>query len=281
MSIQGVPNDEVTASDFISVRAALVKRLGGANEALVWARIEFRSRSSFHAHERAERHWWKASYEEIAEEVGLSRDQVKRAVAKLIEQGFLIAEKHHGSLQTISYSPVITHRADSPYGVDPSGDIAPSIGQDRPMTGADSPDAPSIKNLKKKTEEESDVSDAEPFAEDVLRLCHLLVELVRANGHKARVSGPWLRECDRLLRLDGFTAEQVEWVMRWACQTSTFWPANIRSMPKLREKFSTLKAQALAEHSRSRSASTVSLGREADQILREREAARDLLAVNA
>ena len=277
MSEQGVPIDEVTAKDFIMVRAALVRRLGGANEALVWSRIEYRANSAKHAHEIDGSLWWAASYEVIAGEVGLSRDQVKRAVAKLIEYGFLLAEKHHGSLQTISYSPVIIHRADSPDGVIPSGDIALSIGQDRPMTGAESPDAPSIKKVKKKREEESDVSDVDGFSDDVHRLSELLVELVTANGHKAKISEPWLRECDRLIRLDEYSVEQVEWVMRWACEQSTFWPANIRSMPKLREKFSTLKGQALADHARVKKLSTVEHGRSVDDILAARES--ELLAV--
>lgn len=145
--MSGVPADEVTAKDFIMVRAALVRRLGGANEALVWSRIEYRANSAKHAHEANGSLWWAASYEVIADEVGLSRDQVKRVVGRLVEQGFLIAEKHHGSLQTISYSPVILHRADSPDGSVPSGDIALSIGQDRPMTGANSPDAPLYRDI--------------------------------------------------------------------------------------------------------------------------------------
>jgi hypothetical protein len=145
VSEQGVPVDEVTAKDFIMVRAALVKRLGGANEALVWSRIEYRTNSAKDAHEADEKLWWAASYEVVADETGLSRDQVKRAVAKLVESGFLLAEKHHGSVQTMSYSPVILHRAESPDGVVPSGEIALSIGRNRPMTGAESPDAPLFK----------------------------------------------------------------------------------------------------------------------------------------
>jgi len=54
----------------------------------------------------------------------------------------------------------------------------------------------------------------------------------------------WWQACDRLLRLDNYTAAQVEWMIRWAT-ADEFWSANIRSMPKLREKFSTLKARAV------------------------------------
>lgn len=130
----------------------------------------------------------------------------------------------------------------------------------------DSANAPSIKNLSTKKKKESDVVYVDP---EIERLCTLLAELVRANGHKAMVSDAWRRECDRLMRLDGYSADQVEWVMRWATQRSPFWSTNIRSMPKLREKFSTLKGQALAEHERVKSRPT------------PREATQDILDIGA
>jgi hypothetical protein len=95
----------------------------------------------------------------------------------------------------------------------------------------------------------SDASGAdggEVFSADVRRLCELLGELVRANGHPVGVIGKqWWQACERLLRLDGYTPEQIEWMIRWAT-ADEFWSANIRSMSKLREKFSTLKARAVS-----------------------------------
>jgi hypothetical protein len=94
---------------------------------------------------------------------------------------------------------------------------------------------------------DADASDGGPYTEDVKRLCDTLAELVRANGHKVgKVGKTWHEACDRLMRLDGYTPEQVEWIARWAT-SDEFWAANIRSMPTLREKFSVLKARALAE----------------------------------
>lgn len=93
---------------------------------------------------------------------------------------------------------------------------------------------------------DADASDDGAFSEDVTRLCGTLAELVRANGHKAKVGKAWHEACDRLMRLDGYTPQQVEWVARWAT-SDEFWAANIRSMPTLRDKFSILKARALAE----------------------------------
>lgn len=94
-------------------------------------------------------------------------------------------------------------------------------------------------------------SDGGDFPPDVHRLTNLLAELVRANGHKANPTKQWLTACDRLMRLDGYTPEQVEWVMRWAT-TDEFWAANIRSMPTLREKFSQLAHRARQEHAQAK-----------------------------
>lgn len=144
----GVPADEVTAKDFIMVRAALVKRLGGANEALVWSRIEYRSGSARHAYETVDGQlWWAASAATIGTEVGLSEDQVKHAIKKLRRDGYLLAEQHHGSDRTMAYSPVILHSADMPDGI-PSRTDAPSIGERSAIQSAPVPDAPSTETEK-------------------------------------------------------------------------------------------------------------------------------------
>lgn len=91
----------------------------------------------------------------------------------------------------------------------------------------------------------ADAPDGEAFSPDVERLCQELAGLVRANGHKATVGAQWRRQCRLLIDADGWTPEQIVWVMRWAT-SDPFWSANIRSMPKLREKFTELKARALA-----------------------------------
>lgn len=94
---------------------------------------------------------------------------------------------------------------------------------------------------------DADASDEPEFSADVERLCQTLSQLVRANGHKGNVTKQWRVECDRLIRIDEFAPQQIDWVMRWACNDS-FWLPNIQSMPKLRAKFTQLKAKALQEH---------------------------------
>lgn len=106
--MSGVPVDEATARDFIMVRAALVKRLGGANEALVWSRVYFRvGPDSTVAYEHEGEHWWAASVLTIADETGLTSKQVRTAIDGLIEGGFLVREQHAGYDRTSSYRPVV------------------------------------------------------------------------------------------------------------------------------------------------------------------------------
>lgn len=93
--MSGVPFSEVTAKDFIMVRAALVKRLGGANEALVWSRVYYRcDEDSRVAHDTDSGRWWAASYELVGSEVGLTSKQARNALERLVDDGFLIREQH-------------------------------------------------------------------------------------------------------------------------------------------------------------------------------------------
>ena len=92
--------------------------------------------------------------------------------------------------------------------------------------------------------------DANPRAE-VIELCNYLAERVRLNGHAAKVGKLWHRHCRLLLDVDKRSPEQVKGAIDWAT-SDPFWSANIQSMPKLREKYTTLQAQASRPPSKSR-----------------------------
>ena len=79
---------------------------------------------------------------------------------------------------------------------------------------------------------------------------HYLADRIRTNGNKVRTVGKrWHDAMDRLIRLDGYTPEQIRQVIDWS-QGNEFWAPNILSAPKLREKFDTLKGQMLNERNR-------------------------------
>ena len=85
---------------------------------------------------------------------------------------------------------------------------------------------------------------------DAEALSHYLADRIRTNGNKVRTVGKrWHDAMDRLIRLDGYTPEQIRQVIDWS-QGNEFWAPNILSAPKLREKFDTLKGQMLNERNR-------------------------------
>lgn len=92
-------------------------------------------------------------------------------------------------------------------------------------------------------------SDPDPIGIDddprpeVLELCSYLAGKVQANGHDAKVGKLWHRACRLLLDKDGHTPDQIRKAIDWST-ADPFWSTNIRSMPTLREKYSTLRAQA-------------------------------------
>lgn len=206
----------------------------------------------------------------IAEESGLSERTVRTMLKSLEEIGVVERRVRRG------VEGKSTSRTDA-YTLHPNGrDEGPATVAGRskgPANGGQgSGNQAQVAPLIEVDREEVDRDTSNGFAvlpttsNDVVRLCDLLAEAVRANGHKVGVVGQtWHAACDRLIRLDGYTPHQVEWIIRWAT-SDEFWAANIRSMPTLREKFSTLVAQAKRKASRSqapaeRAASVIELGR--------------------
>jgi hypothetical protein len=119
--VTGVPRSETTASDFVMVRAALVRRLGGMNNAAVWTRLDWRCAGRYDVQDG----FWRGSWDVIAEEIGLTPRQVQYAVAALQAGGFLeVVEQRVGGNydRTKSYRTV--------YEDDPSHSTQVSDGDD-------------------------------------------------------------------------------------------------------------------------------------------------------
>lgn len=154
----GVPKDEITAHDFVMVRAALVQRLGGANEALVWTRIHFRCADGAHRHLDGDGvAWWPASSAQISAEVGLSEDQVDRALRALRSGGFVESTEHRlgGNYdRTKSWRPLVeeSRGVDSAESRNGARGIADRTPRNRGQEPANSRDVPTSQN--QKTEED-------------------------------------------------------------------------------------------------------------------------------
>lgn len=99
----------------------------------------------------------------------------------------------------------------------------------------------------------SDVDTPDPgtqFSPDIEDLCQHLADHIAKNGNKVGTIGiRWKQAADRLIRIDGYTPDQIRQVIDWS-QQDEFWQGNILSMPKLREKFDQLKTRMLNERNR-------------------------------
>ena len=140
----GVPSSAVDAASFMMVSADLVRTLGGANDAILWARIHFRANGPDAHRDTDGNAWWAGvSQTQIADETGLSRDQVKRVTARLVRDGFIAEAQHHLAHnydQSKSYRPIVRGGAKSP---NESGQFRPmSGGESAQSMGADSPNVP-------------------------------------------------------------------------------------------------------------------------------------------
>jgi Helix-turn-helix domain len=77
-----------------------------------------------------------------------------------------------------------------------------------------------------------------------LYLCNLLADLMVGNGVKRpTVSGKWVSDIDKLIRIDEKTVEQVEAAIRWS-QADSFWSSNIHSPAALRKQYEKMRLQA-------------------------------------
>ena len=85
---------------------------------------------------------------------------------------------------------------------------------------------------------------------DSFRLSNLLRQAIQVRDPKAKAAAlpekdlcKWARDMDKLIRLDGRRAEDIEAVIAWCQNNGNFWGPNILSGRKLREKFDTLWGQ--------------------------------------
>ena len=200
----------------------------------------------------------------LAAAVGVSRDTMRRALYELRDAGVVVIEPrqdHRGQTSNryhLRLHPPSTH-APTPPGVSATG--PPGVSATGPPSQGCDPsdtDGGSDTDVELHTPPSPDGSGGAPpaYPDEVVALTREFAEMVLANGHKLPARGSkaaegWLSAMDLLVRrgapgdgVEPTAPEAIREVMVWALQVSDFWPANIRSVPKFREKFTTLRAQA-------------------------------------
>lgn len=79
---------------------------------------------------------------------------------------------------------------------------------------------------------------------DVESVCyHMANSVCERTGRRPRITKKWLDSARLMIDRDGRTEDQIHAAIDWV-HNSEFWRANILSIPKLREKWDTLKLQA-------------------------------------
>jgi hypothetical protein len=90
-------------------------------------------------------------------------------------------------------------------------------------------------------------SSDDPPREDVEQVCKHLATVIENGGDKRpRITAKWRTDMRRLFDIDGITPDQAITAIDWA-HADSFWQAHILSPAKLRDKYATLRRQAMAE----------------------------------
>lgn len=94
------------------------------------------------------------------------------------------------------------------------------------------------------TSNEVPASSAKPPRTDVERICKHLVEVMVDNDfRKPPVTAKWRTDARLLIDKDRRSLDEILQVIDWAWQDK-FWKGNIRSVPKLREKYDQLRLKS-------------------------------------
>jgi hypothetical protein len=109
----------------------------------------------------------------------------------------------------------------------------------------------STSTVEESTEEiASDVSDVEVNGPEH-ELCGLFAEQLRERGYKPVVTPAWIRDMERMIRLDGREPAAVAKVLRWLHEgegkTAQFWRPNIQSPATLRGQWVRMSEQYAVE----------------------------------
>jgi hypothetical protein len=87
-------------------------------------------------------------------------------------------------------------------------------------------------------------SDTATDRPEIDRICNHLADRIAANGSKRpTITKKWRDAARLMLDRDGIPEDHIHGAIDW-CQNSDFWRANVMSLPKLREKYDTLRLQA-------------------------------------
>ena len=174
----------------------------------------------------------------ICEATGSTKDQVKKCIGWLRDNGMISTRRStRGTwLKVCKYSHF--QRLDNYY----YNVKAPDKAREKHVRSTT--EAPRYNKNDKN--DKNDKKDIINYSEESLKLAKLLYKLINDNNPAWYVNpnfDKWAEDIDKIIRLDGRTAEQVEWMIEW-CQKDDFWSQNILSPIKLRKQFNQMVVKA-------------------------------------
>lgn len=221
---------------FVAAYPNLIRALkGDVTAALVLQAINYRSNIT--KPDLDGEIWVDLRIPEIADEIGISPSATQRALQRLRDKNLIleIQAKGYNNMKLWSINE------------DGLDDLENSISDIRERITKNAP----ANNYKFDSEVSSiskevnkNIKTSSAYSDEVHNACKLLADLIEQNGSKRpNVNDGWLRDMERLHRLDGRSWEQIESAIRWA-QEHSFWRSNIKSPAKLREQYDQMRLQA-------------------------------------
>jgi len=209
--------------------------------------------------------WVLVTISKIADEIGISVPQAKRALTKLRDLGWVSSRNAEGYQRNLEWR---IH-------YDQFG--GESKVRNRTFEGTDSDylrDGIGLSSSLIEIEISSNKSqtiNSSQFPQEAQDLAHLLADLITANGSKKpNVTDAWIKEIDLMHRKDCRSWEQIEGAIRWS-QADPFWRANILSPRKLREKYDQLRLSASRSPANNYEQIQKTLNNYSPEVLRELE----------
>ena len=193
-----------------------------------------------------ERHTSFYSRRKIADAMQCSPATIDRAKQELIDCGAICQinrKSKDGDWTSNMYHVHVTKNLDCKY-LHKSDDTYPASDDTYPAdanTGLLTDDELTKNHIELRTKE---LNTRTSFDVEVHNACNLLADLIEGNGSKRpEVTERWLRDMERLHRIDKRSWEQITKAIHW-CQDDDFWRANILSPTKLRIQYDQLRLAA-------------------------------------
>jgi DNA-binding transcriptional ArsR family regulator len=204
----------------------------------------------------------------LSKETALDRRTVQRHLDALEKAGWIVRSRPDAKAQW--HGERVRYRLDLPSGTVPpvvaedhegGGSETPGVAAESPKGGGTEPPLKTDHSNQDQITSDPPSSakppkppKAEPYREDVERICKHLADAVIANGSPATITDAWRREARLLIDTERpfpVTVEGILALIDW-CQKDAFWSANVRSIKTFRRQYDALRLKARSEYKTSR-----------------------------